>query len=117
MASELAPLWAIRVELFVATEAASSRLLSPAHVALAELVNEIDRAQARGADQGTGMASPVIGLVLILPASSAGKAIDRAIDLTDRALGGESRGLYGATVVGSQHPRLDGPYLFPPLTD
>ena len=71
----------------------------------------------QGADSGTGMATPVIGLVFNVKADDVGQAASLAFETASRALGAESRGLYGVSAVRFESAPDDLPDWFPGIGD
>ena len=107
--------WFVRVEQFVMGD--SARLVGPAARKLNELLVDDSDSPRGGADQGTGMASPVVGLTFIVRADGPGEAATLAVQIARRALGEEERGLYGVTVIAEQSAPEERPDGFPILDD
>jgi len=107
--------WFVRVEQFV--EGDSARLVGPSARKLNELLVEDPANPRGGADQGTGMASPVVGLTFIVRADGPGEAATLAVQIARQALGDEERGLYGVTVIAERSAPEERPDGFPILGD
>ncbi|CAN5450045.1 hypothetical protein BH10ACT3_BH10ACT3_19350 [soil metagenome] len=63
------------------------------------------------------MAEPVIGLCFVVAAVGPGAAADLAVELCSTALGSESRGLYGVSVVNYDAAPTNPEPDFPSLND
>ncbi len=107
--------WFVRVEQFV--EGDSARFISAAAHRLNDLlIDDLDGPKG-GADQGTGMASPVVGLTFLVRADGPGEAADLAVGTARQALGEAERGLYGVTVIAERSAPENRPDGFPILDD
>jgi hypothetical protein len=107
-------LWHARVETFVDDD--SGRLVGPAADA-ASLLLTGGGGRGAGADQGTWMATPVIGLAFAVAADSPGQAAQTAVDVASQALGAEGRRLYGVSVFRASEAPADVPGDYPSLMD
>jgi hypothetical protein len=94
-----AELWWVRVEQFVEGDS-SEQFTRPAAAALSTLLHTDDGGPGpEGADQGTGMASPVVGLVFLVRADDPAQATATAVETAGKAMEESTRGLYGVTVI------------------
>jgi hypothetical protein len=112
-----AELWFVRVEIFVDDD--SARRVGPTWDALSKLLvhgDPADRA-GHGTDQGTGMATPVVGMVFSVAADSPGQAAQTAYEVATDALGPNGRGLYGVNVIPHKSAPTTREYGFPALND
>jgi len=115
-AGEGEELWFVRVETFV--EGDSARLVEPAWQALeALLVHGSASEERHGADQGTGLAEPVVGMVFSVAATTAGAAANTAVAVAVAALGDEARGLYGVSVFTRRTAPAERDPSYPSLDD
>ncbi len=96
-AGEGAELWFVRVEMFVEDD--SGRHVGPVWNALSDLLvhGDPNSRGGHGCDQGTGMATPVIGMVFSVAADTPGEAAQTAVDVAGAALGNNDSGLYGVS--------------------
>jgi hypothetical protein len=110
-------LWFVRVEMFVPDD--SGRLVSTVWDALARLLVHGDSTDGGrpGVDQGTGMATPVLGMVFSVAAGSPGEAAQTAVDIAHEALGDNGRGLYGVSTFPHAAAPADRPSDYPSLHD
>lgn len=97
----------------------SGDLVSPTWDALSKFLVHGDPADAggHGTDQGTGMATPVVGMVFSVAAGSPGEAAQTAVDVASSALGEANRGLYGVSVFPHATAPDKRPPDYPSLND
>ena len=108
--------WHTRVEACV--DGDSAHLLASAARAVSEQLEHGDPADRGGrADQGTGIAAPVVGLTFMVAADDPGQAAQTAVDVAVRALGADSRGLYGVSVFRASAAPACPSEDYPPLMD
>ena len=110
-------LWFVRVEMFVNDD--SGDLVGPTWDALSRLLVHGDPSDrgGHGIDQGTGMATPVIGMVFSVAAVTPGEAAQTAVDVAAAALGDENHGLYGVSAFPHRTAPEDRPPDYPSLND
>jgi hypothetical protein len=110
-------LWFVRVEIFVDDD--SARLVGPTWDALSRLLVHGEPADrgGHGTDQGTGMATPVVGMVFSVAADSPGQASQTAVEVATNALGPDGRGLYGVSVIPHSKAPANREPDFPSLND
>lgn len=108
--------WHTRVE--VCVDGDSAHLLASAARAVSEQLEHGDPADRGGrADQGTGIAAPVVGLTFMVAADDPGRAAQTGFDVAIRALGAESRELYGVSVFRASAAPAYPSEDYPPLMD
>lgn len=108
--------WHTRVEVFV--DENSGRLVAPAAQTVSDLLEHGDaEARAGRADQGTGLAEPVIGLTFMVAADYPGQAAQTAVDVATEALGTEGRGIYGVSVFRASKAPANPADDYPTLMD
>jgi hypothetical protein len=110
-------LWFTRVEIFVDDD--SGHLVGPTWDSLSTLLVHGDPADrgGHGTDQGTGMVSPVIGMVFSVAADTPGQASQTAVDVGTAALGEYGRGLYGVSVFPHKTAPAERTSDYPSLND
>ena len=110
-------LWFVRVEMFVGDD--SGRLVGPTGDALRRLLTQSnpDDPWGGGVDQGTGLASPVIGMVFSVAADGPGAGADTAVSIAKQALMDEGLALYGVSVVSHATAPEQRDDSYPSLND
>lgn len=96
-AGERGALWFVRVEMFVANDSGRFCWSDPGCAVDAFSARRSSDRSGHGTDQGTGMASPVIGMTFFVAAGSPGQAAQTAVEIAAEALGDENRGLDGVS--------------------